>query len=368
MHKNACSLLWTHAAITLDGKMQPCCRYDSAHEYEKDIDKPIFNNGFVEGWLGEEFNNIRQRMLTGEKLPECKKCWDQEEFSGSSMRTGFNSRYSSYIGKEPVLKYLELGFSTHCNLACRMCDEYASTTIYKINHPNEKVRIGFDIDLRNLNANLQNLEEIKIVGGEPMSAKNHPDLFDAIFLSKCDTSKLKIVYHTNCTVLPAKKIVDYWQKIGKVVIVLSIDGYGHYNEIQRLGHKWNELLEVLDFYLELRKNNKNIEIKVHSVMTAINIMGISELTEFLKDTVKPSAWELDAVSNRPYLALHNMSEDRKNKAYDIVQQTDSLPTRYKNFLSGQLQRTADAEYSIEYIEQRQKGYDQFAGQKIRDYL
>lgn len=368
MHKNACSLLWTHAAITLDGKMQPCCRYDSAHEYEKSIDKPELSDGFAEGWLGKEFNSIRQRMLSGEKLPECKKCWDQEEFSGSSMRTGFNSRYGSYIGKTPVLKYLELGFSTHCNLACRMCDEHASTTIYKINHPTEKIKIGFDIDLSNMNADLQHLEEIKVVGGEPMSAKNHPDLFDAIFKSKCDTSKLKIVYHTNCTVFPAQKIIDYWSKIGKVVIVLSIDGYGHYNEIQRLGHRWNDLLDVLNFYLDLRNNNNNIEIKVHSVMTSLTIMGIESLAQFLKETVKPSMWELDAVSNRPYLALHNMPEAKKIKAYEVVQATKQLPLAHKNFLKGQLQRKADTQYSIEYIEQRQRGYDNFSGQNIKDYL
>lgn len=366
MHENACALLWSHAAITLDGKMQPCCRFDSSAD--KTFRKPPFSSiGFGEAWFSEQMEEIRQKMLAGEKIAGCAKCWEQETHSGKSMRTDFNNKYSKHIGSTPKLRFLEIGFSTHCNLACRMCDENASSTIYKINHPGEKVRIGFDLDIDKFDVDLDHLEQLKIVGGEPMMAAKHDLFLDRLLLSKCDLSKLTIIYHTNCTVKPSEKIIDYWKKMKKVRIVLSIDGVGRVNEVQRTGHRWEDLLDILNLYKQLRLENSNILIEVHTVVTVLNVFGFPELHKFVENEIQPTRWSVDCITNRPYLSISNMSDEKKARVKQHIKQSE-LVEQHRQQILGSIDKKREIEMSDDLISMHQSRFDEFSGQNIKDYL
>ena len=72
-------------------------------------------------------DEIRNKMLSGEKINACQICYDQETH-GDSFRTGkYNNKYR--IVAEPIEIGLKLRVNgSFCNLSCYMCHPYNSST------------------------------------------------------------------------------------------------------------------------------------------------------------------------------------------------------------------------------------------------
>lgn len=366
MSKNACSLLWSHAAIDMDGKIMPCCRYG-----KQDTTFSNINDGLRAGFEAGLHETLRNRMIAAERItPNCNKCWDREDVTGKSMRTEFNNYYFKHVENDSVaLRYLEIGFSTHCNLACRMCDYSASSTWHRIRFPGQTVNVGFQLDVAKFDVDLTQLREIKVVGGEPMLSKKH-DEFMELLGERTDLSKINITYHTNCTVKPSKRIVELWRKMRRVTIVLSIDGTGRVNEIQRPGHKWNELLEVFEFFKQLKDDN-TIELRTHTVVTPINLFHLNDLYHFFntnKNWIRRN--NIDACKNIPNLSISNMTESLKRKAIDYIERDDIIPNSAKELLLAEINLPIEHETSFEIImaDEKQELVDTYFNQSISEIL
>ena len=82
--------------------------------------------------LGEAFqsdftNKIREKMLLGERLPGCGKCYAEEDMGKRSLRMINNAHPGTTITSEPKIRFLEFGGTNQCNLACTYCDSHYST-------------------------------------------------------------------------------------------------------------------------------------------------------------------------------------------------------------------------------------------------
>ena len=85
------------------------------------------------------FNDIRQKMLNGEPVEGCVKCYQEEENKESlkpSMRLFLNQRFGSSINsnidnKFQQIHYIEMSLDNICNLECRMCNSFFSTKLQK---------------------------------------------------------------------------------------------------------------------------------------------------------------------------------------------------------------------------------------------
>lgn len=365
MHKNACALPWSHVAVNMDGRVRPCCRWK---DFQTNL--PHVSDGIDNALNGTYFQTVRERMLRGEKLENCVKCWD-EEASGkvNGMRQSFLERYGEHMSSSPKLRFLEIGFSSHCNLGCRMCDEGASSTIHRFKFPNKKIPLGFNVNSDDFDTDLSELEQIKIIGGEPMLAKEHDDFIERLQQSNCILSNIKLVYHTNCTILPNPAIVEFWKKVKQVEIIISIDGVGRVNEVQRPGHVWQTLLDVLDFYNKLRNDSANIKLRTHSLVTILNVFNLQDLYDFsisnIVSTPKDIVW--DIISNRPELELRNASDEKKTQMKEYIL-LSSLPDTFKNTIIYYIDKSPHKIYSHNDIKKSQQLWDDYFKQDIRDYL
>jgi len=328
--ETACSLLWTHIALDMEGDVMPCCRFAVDSTGRQDPRRvpnmggwrkpgiPNIDNGLHEAFNGPEFQEMRKKMLAGEKLDGCTKCWDIEDSGSMSPRNFWNEKYKHLIGEEPKLKFLEIGFSTHCNLACRMCSPQYSSKWHNIAFPGTSVTVGFKDYIKKLGtADLSGLETIKFVGGEPMMDKNH----DAFILSLedfgIDLSKLQVNYHTNATIRASDKVIDVWKRLRSVLLCLSIDGVGEINEYQRPGHKWADLDANVDWYKSLGLTNMNLEC--HTVVTRFNVFHLKELTEWqatkgFRDTT------FDPTNFPTYLSIRQFDEEKKQRALAYLEE------------------------------------------------
>lgn len=337
----------------------PCCRFrlgrDSKYNKEK-FQTPLEATS-KQGY----FEDIRQRMLAGEKLQECNKCWREEKSRGYSYRTLMEQRLkiSDVDPNAPFeLKYLEIFFSNLCNLSCRMCDITQSSqwaNLYNSafaplgmkddavddEYLNEDGRakvepINFDRTLLD-KIDLSNLIEVKILGGEPMITPDHLVFLRRLMQDSKHPEKIKLVYHTNTTKRPPQEVINFWKKMNKIEIVCSIDGYSTVNEYQRIGHKWSVINDNVKWYQTL---DANIELRVHTVISPLNIWRVDDLVKWANDSLpitshgNPGSHRItfDFVQRPRYLDPSYMPEDAKQKCREILNSSTLLNQSHKQFI------------------------------------
>ena len=74
--------------------------------------------------------SVLQKMLNGEELEECERCYKIEKHGGSSPRQTYNKRYpleSLFPGRERLLDVKLSIFGNYCNLSCAMCQPVHSS-------------------------------------------------------------------------------------------------------------------------------------------------------------------------------------------------------------------------------------------------
>lgn len=356
MNSSICNLLWCHATVDPGGTMRPCCRFR-----ELDYKLPSISDGFKEAWTGEVFDDIRARMLNGERLPNCSKCWKQEESTGMSLRTIYNKQYPKALSKLK-LRYIEIGFSTHCNLACRICNEDHSSKWATIKNPRQSVKLGYDLDLDWFNIDLSHLREIKIVGGEPMMARQHDEFLGLLLKKNKNLDKVKIVYYTNGTVLPSSKVIEYWKHIGKVVLNISVDGIGDTNTYQRPGSEWGILEDTIRYYNAL--NMDNLELYSHSVITVLNLWTFHDFYDWHRKNFSNQFINIDISDYPEHLALRNMPPELKTKAIkyvnDYILPKDQLHAKY---MLDKINQQSEISITLEEITQKEKLLDDYFNQR-----
>ncbi len=349
-----CTAPWMHFAISShpDGFItMPCCRFRMGKDSQ--FQKQKFQTPLEATSKQGYFEDIRQKMLAGEKLPECSKCWREEEHRGYSYRTLMEQRLkiSDVNPNAPFdLKYLEIFFSNLCNLSCRMCDITQSSQWANLyngafvpegmkddavddEYLNEDGRakvepMNFDLALLD-KIDLSNLIEVKILGGEPMITPDHLVFLRRLMQDSKHPEKIKLVYHTNVTKRPPQVVIDFWKKMQQVEIVCSIDGYGEVNEYQRIGHKWKVIEENVAWYRQL---DANIELRIHSTLTPINIWRVNDLANWTKNIVPSHKVTFDFAMRPHYLDVSLMPDDAKQQCKEVLDSSTALNQSHKRFI------------------------------------
>jgi organic radical activating enzyme len=361
----------------------PCCRFrlGSDSEYRKhkfqQPEQAVSKNGY--------FEDIRKKMLAGKKLHGCQKCWREEEHKGYSYRTLMFDRLNiDQIDTQSAfnLKYLEIFFSNLCNLSCRMCDIMQSSQwanlynnafipegitdnqVVPEEYLDENGRaktspVSFDLKLLD-KLDLSNLIEVKILGGEPMITPDHLVFLERLMKDSKQPNKIKLVYHTNATKRPPQQVIDYWKQMEKIEIVCSIDGYGEVNEYQRIGSNFEVIQQNIDWYRSL---DANIELRIHSTISILNIWKIDDLVKWGK-TATTENISFDFVQRPSYLDVTIMPDSAKEKCVRVIESADNLQQSQKQFILAYLNSKS---YNIEHWKEfwnRMTAIDKYTKQSL----
>lgn len=397
--ENACIFPWKHVAIDVNGEVKPCCRFQPRYHRvgpDKDLKIPVISEGMKKAYIDSDFfKKIRERMLNNEKLAICNKCWDAEAASGKSMRTNFNAEYTDRVlagefSKEeiltPTLDYLEIGFSSHCNLACRMCGPRLSSRWAAIErqynlapNPNEVCKEP-DFDIDSFDVDLSKLKSIKIIGGEPLLAKEHDQFIQKLLETHNSLDQLEITYHTNGTILPSKKILEFWKKIKQVKLTVSVDGFGELNNYLRPGQsKWDTIdRNVRQFVSWALEENSNIVVSTHSVVSRINVMHLKELNDWIVDCgftqLSEKEHTIDVLAYPLHMSLNWAPEDSKKLILTLIKNLLSenpdlvFSKSGMDWLQGVLSNPTpeDKLITVEQLEQEMKLLDNHFGANFSD--
>ena len=237
-----CAAPFRHIALnqTTD-RYRPCCMWHHDHPTPVTVadDDPMNHQ-----WMQQ----LRDHMLQGTAQEGCIKCYDSESSRGTSLRLWFNEIYGRVTDTQ--LTSMEMNFGNLCNLKCRMCGSWGSSRWiadeFKLGlTPQPLVRRKLD----DMQINLANLDQIKLIGGEPsLEQPAIAEILSRIKQTRGSLSHLSIEIITNGLIPFSDQILSWLKECRNVLLEISIDGFGTHNDYQRSGSNWADVSRNAKFY------------------------------------------------------------------------------------------------------------------------
>ena len=292
-----------------------CCQSYS-YPLKSENGKPysLKQSSLEEIWNGKNMQEIRKKMLKGEKIPNCRLCYQEESLGLRSHRQNYNQQWlensdNKFIIQNRILQSeannykappplsLELKLGNHCNLQCRMCGPEYSSKIQKeieelLAEDSSKVEKLIHIfrleslkESKNWHESqklsdsvfkwLPHIKTLYISGGETTLIKSFWKLINHII--ETDYAKNISIYLTiNCTYIP-DKLQAMFPYFKKVQLFLSIDGFEQAYEYIRYPAKWSKIDKNVQILSSQVDKFENTNICVIPVAQIYNILNLPDL-------------------------------------------------------------------------------------------
>lgn len=302
--KTFCPLPWKEISSGPTGSIRLCCSSVS----EENISH--HNNGTVakiyddleESYNTDFFLKTRQDMLDGNPVSACKTCYKQEASGIESVRmyqirnaTADELVRSSAYNDISQVRELDLRLGRVCNLQCRMCSPYSSSSWESswkqlgdlVTQPSEKawenIRKNEWVDnpktWNNLKSLVPNLKKVYLTGGEPFLIAANKD-----FLKYCvetgHSKKIELRYNTNGTIWD-EELIQYWAHFKQVKLQFSVDGLGDLNNYIRFPSRWSSVIANIEAAQKAALSNPIIVI-VTLTAQAYNVFQIPNIIDFFR--------------------------------------------------------------------------------------
>jgi hypothetical protein len=256
--KHFCVLPWVHFHSWPDGRVMPCCIADS-NKPVADINN---NESIIQMMNREDYKKMRTQMLNDEPVEACKRCYDLELMGTWTMRQSHNKRrgleYVKDISEttsddgeisEFKMKYMDLRFSSICNMKCRSCGPGCSSLWaqefvdrmgvdeYQKYFGTKKIVINASEEMNFMNKlkpYLKDVLEVYFAGGEIIITPEHYECLD-YWIENGLNEQIELTYTTNFSSLKFKDkdLIGYWKKFPKLKIWASLDAEGDVAEVIR---------------------------------------------------------------------------------------------------------------------------------------
>lgn len=257
-----CIMPFVHRMMTTRGENMFCCR--QSQESKKKIWEGTVD---YSDWSGEANQDLRERILSGERLPECKACYDMEDANYESDRQMHNERINrldiEYVDtvtgtnhEHPVSFDLRLG--NLCNLRCRMCSPWASSLILDEATKNESLKYyGYPLkkeidslgykDISHIDAS--KIKNIKLGGGEPTIMPETLEILDKLI--EANNTDIKVNITTNAVTIK-KSFLEKIEPFSNIQWNFSVDGWREVNDYIRDGSSWKVVDANIKKLMELK--------------------------------------------------------------------------------------------------------------------
>lgn len=289
-----------------DGYTHPCCNFDGPGSQltEGESLRQHIHNEFYQG--------LRERMSKGEKIAQCRSCYEREEASGKSMRTWINERRKDIWNEGPRLRGVEVYLGNLCNLKCRGCNSSNSTKWAEDERklgltPHGAYRASFEI----FDGLWEILDNVKFVGGEPFMSPDHER-----FLRQLEESgrieNVHLEYTTNGMFRVSPEVIRIWKRAKFVEIAFSIDGLRERNDFFRSGSDWRQIIENMHWF-KSELAGPNVLISVHTVVSIYNVHELAEIDEWLASEFPGIHLGKDCLYDPPWLDCRNLPDAERER-------------------------------------------------------
>ena len=304
-HEQFCVLPWISLETSPIGTVRPCCLAEEeiVDDTGEKFELSTANLGEVQ--QSRYMIKLRQEFLDAKKPRTCRKCWNEERAGRTSKRMHTLDRLKHMISDEDwtvdakPLQFLDLKLGNICNLKCRICGSWSSSTfaVEELNF------VGRDEDTKKksfhytmlkkgawprenesfwsqIDGIIDQIRYIEFTGGEPFMIREHFQLLQGI-VERGRAGQVEIHYNTNGTQWP-EEAESIWQHFKTVEIAFSIDDLNERFEYQRTNAVWNEVQENLQRFRDLRSRYPGrIQLQVCSTINVFNVMYLEGLANWI---------------------------------------------------------------------------------------
>ena len=280
-----CVLPWLGLNIAPNGDVYPCCAFVN--------DSPVGSlrtARLEEIWNSESWRDVRRRMLAGEEVPQCRRCYELEAVGSCSLRQQFQQVIFSRPAQVRDTNAdgsldrfapanLDIRFSNRCNFKCRYCTPQKSARWRDdcepgaIDTPTKKTE---DL-LRQLGPILAGLDQINFSGGEPLLTPEHYQLLGLLIEKKKTYVRLNYSTNFSVTTLGGRDVFELWKGFtDEVVVAASLDAMGGRGEYIRKNQDWSQVVENRERMLRVCPRVR------FSLAPTLSVMNALHLPEFHK--------------------------------------------------------------------------------------
>ena len=323
---NFCMIPWTSMMIEPSSKVRPCCE-------STDVLGDCSKNSLKEIWNSDTSKQLRKDMLEGKQPKSCNSCYTKESFGRDTLRKTTNRRFAKHVNniestqvdgflKDFNLYYLDARFNNLCNLSCRSCGPYYSSSWYQpaiaigqIDKSTKAIQIAgkntYDI-YNQIKEHIDTVERIYFAGGEPLIIDQFYQIVEE--LDRRGRHEVELIYNINMTKssLAGKSIFDVWKNFKKISIGASLDGEYERGEYLRSGQHWNN---VLDFRKEMLVNRPDIDFYISATTSILNVLHLPDFHKswVSQGLINPSDFNIQMLFHPEYLRVDSAPESLKDK-------------------------------------------------------
>ena len=337
-HDKFCVLPWVSLETSPIGTVRPCCLAEEeiVDDTGAKFDLNTAKFGIIQNSV--YMKNLRAEFLQKQQPKTCRKCWNEERSGRTSKRMHTLDRLKHMIPAQEwtldakPLMFLDLKLGNICNLKCRICGSWSSSTFAteeltylepgqdkKTSHhyvmlqqgrwPRENLVFWQEIDTV-----LDQIRYIEFTGGEPFMIQEHFDMLRGL-VDRGIAGNVEIHYNTNGTQWP-KQAEAIWQHFKTVEIAFSIDDVGARFEYQRSNAKWDEVCNNIQQFKQMQSRNNNIKLQVCSTVNIFNVYYLEELANWI-DTQNFDFVYWNMMHEAYYFSIGTLPDKAK---YQIIQQ------------------------------------------------
>lgn len=311
-----CNAPWYELHIYWDGSFGICCSEN--HKAYADSDRSKYNiaNMTIQDWFNSEpVREFRTQIHGDQKLSNCSQCYMEEQHGGHSRRIKENQKSaifvqafepsfqqspgyphferslnnSGFTNKLPIDLHVNLG--NYCNLACKMCNHSASTTIaaqeVKWGQVESKQYLGIDwtrdptvwSSFKSQLLDIPGLSNIHFMGGETLLTDRVEDIVDTMI--EHQRFDIGFSFVTNGTVFNPT-LIEKLSRFKRTGIEVSIETVSEHNAYVRQGTDTELVLSNIQKFMAY-SNNDNITVTLRPAPSLLTIGYYHTLLQYALD-------------------------------------------------------------------------------------
>jgi MoaA/NifB/PqqE/SkfB family radical SAM enzyme len=302
-HDKFCVLPWVSLETSPIGTVRPCCLAEDEITDNSGEKFDLNTAGFLAIQNSDYMQDLRQQFLDNKQPQTCRKCWKEERSGRTSKRMHTLDRLKHMLPDQDwtadakPLMFLDLKLGNICNLKCRICGSWSSSTFAaeelanlgpdedkKSNHHYRMLRAGAwprenPTFWSEIDQVVDQIQYIEFTGGEPFMIQEHFDLLQRL-VDRGIAGQIEIHYNTNGTQWP-EHAESIWRHFKTVEIAFSIDDIGDRFEYQRSNAVWSEVQNNLAQFRQLRDRMTNVQLQVCTTVNVFNVLYLEHVAAWI---------------------------------------------------------------------------------------
>lgn len=259
-----CTAPFNGLTIREDGHVRTCCIGN--------VSIGNLNNESIEDIQNSPIlNEIRSSLIANIPHKNCNSCAQHEKNSGvTALRQHYLKFYPEYGNNYFQLKNIDLRWNNSCNLGCMYCTPVSSSTWA------DKLKIYNAGPVKNYQDNLLNfilqhvdeINEISLVGGEPMLMKQNYELIAKL----PNSTRISILTNLSYDLQRLPCIKNLLSRPRENTIWnISCENIGQQFEYVRSGAEWEQIQTNLKFLTQHWPNDVTVNM-VYSMFSAFDLV------------------------------------------------------------------------------------------------